>query len=174
MERFWFWLLFIPISGYLLGKLYFAFSKKTYSRLRVAAIAAEALALSLFYFPWLPSELGGATGFELLAARHADVVAVFILLACAFIFFIANRPLFIKIGAVLHITATVVLFGALLRILPGTYSFQLSEMASIATVLLMLITNVVVLFLWHQLQLQKGKHINIWGGKKFTALLLLF
>ena len=63
MERFWFWLLFIPISGYLLGKLYFAFSKKTYSRLRVAAIAAEALALSLFYFPWLPSELGGATGF---------------------------------------------------------------------------------------------------------------
>jgi hypothetical protein len=154
-----FWTLILLLSTYLLRKFYFAHTPKKFARLRYAAIGFEVVTLLLFFFPWLPAQQGGTRGIDLLTVRHWDILAVFLSIALALVFFVLNRP---------------ALFGALMRILPDSFTLRLSESAPIIVILLLLAGNVVVLLLWHQMQLREKKAINVWGGKKLAVFLPLF
>src|SRR3989344_2402383 len=166
LERVIFWSLLIFVSAYLLRRFYFSASAEKMKRLRYAALATEIIALAFFYFTWIPKFISGDTGFQLMAAGNIDVIAVFGLITGATLLFLLNTPRSIRVGAISHIATSVIFIGALLRLLPESYSLRLDESAPIFIALLLLAGNVMVLFLWHQLQLSEKKRINIWGNKK--------
>jgi len=174
LERLIFWSLLMFISAYLLRKFYFSASVEKMKRLRYAALAMEIATLALFYFSWIPKFISGDTGFQLAASGNADVTFALGLIAGATLLFLFNTPRSIRVGAIAHIAASVICIGALLRLLPESYSLRFGESAPIFIILLLLAGNVVVLFLWHQLQLRERKRINIWGGKKTALWLTVF
>ena len=169
-----FWSLLILISAYLLRKFYFSASVEKMKRLRYVALATEIIALALFYFSWIPKFISGDTGFQLIAAGNADVIIVFGLVAGAILLFLFNTSRSIRVGAIAHIAASVILIGALLRLLPESYPLRFDESAPIFIILLLLVGDVASLLLWHQFQVREGKRINIWGDKKTAIWLTVF
>ena len=146
-----FWIPWFLISFFVL-RTFYANYKATYVRaLRLTALGINVLVLALFFFPWLPES--GTTGWQILTEWNLGVIGMFILLLAAASTFLASRPIVIKTGAVLQIIAGISFIAVMAGLLPGTTTLTLLYIAPIIASLLLLVNIVVVLLLWHQLQL---------------------
>src|SRR3989304_2949692 len=67
-----FWFAFLIASGWALKRFYFSENVVLIERLRVFALVIEIATIGLFFFPWLPTSLGGFSGWELVT-RGDDV-----------------------------------------------------------------------------------------------------
>lgn len=151
-----FWIAFGIISSLVLRYFYFSKNTTLARRLRLTAGILLIGVFVLLFFPWLPEAHGGPTGWGIILQGDAPMV----ILAGLLIFtlaalFISHKPLLSKIGILTNITASIFLFGLMIYTFPNTVSLEFRDTAPIFAILILLINNVVLLLLWHQLQKNK-------------------
>lgn len=160
METIIFWTAFAFISGWVLRKFYFSKDRKTLTQLRVTAGILHIAVFVLLFFPWIPGAHGGLSGWAVVLQGDVTMTILAILLIFTFItLFVSGKTLLPKMGVISHAIATVVFFGFMIYTFPNTISLTLRDTAPIFAVLILLINNVVLLLLWHELD--KKKHKNI-------------
>ncbi|MDO8474055.1 MAG: hypothetical protein Q7S62_00670 [bacterium] len=147
-----FWFVFITVSSWLLRRFYFSKGAVPLERLRLAAFIIELVTIGLFFFPWLPKLHGGFSGWQMIVQGNVGVVTLFFLLLGSIALFLTKNLKLLKLGAALHITATVLIFVVMIQALSGTIQLAFRDIAPIIAALFMLINTVVVLLLWHILQ----------------------
>lgn len=160
MPDFWskvfFWLSFGLISSLVLRYFYFSKNATLLRRLRLAAAVFIIAVFALLFFPWLPEGRGGPTGWGAIFQGNAPMVILAGLLGFTLVtLFMPGRPLLSKIGVIAHLAAIIFLFGLMIYTYPVTVSLKFRDTAPIFAFLIMLINNVVLLALWHQLQINK-------------------
>lgn len=162
----------IVISRWLFPKFYFSADAGSLSLLKRIASFIELAVLASFFFTWVPAYLGGETGWALIKGGRWGVTAVFalVIVSLALIAF-SNRPVLLKTGAAAHITASILILVALVRLFPETIRMSFGESAPIFAVLLLLAGNVIVLFMWHQLQILAGEKIKTWVSEEVLSSL---
>ncbi len=151
-----FWTAFGLACAWLLPRYYRARAPGRVKELRYAAIAMDTFILLSLTLPWIPASRGGPlTGVAVLLGGDA-LFATFVLGVCAACAFLVagDNPVFVKISACSQLFATVLLFTAMLRLLPGTFTLEIGESAPIAAALLLLASNVAAVLLWHQSQVR--------------------
>lgn len=147
-----FWFAFSLISSWVLRRYYFTKDRVLRERLRVTAFIIEATTVGLFFFPWLPEAQGGFSGWQMIVRGNVGTITLFCLVSVSMILFFTKNPKLLKTGAVLHITAAVLIFAVMMQALPGTVQLGLRDIAPIIAALLLLVNTLIVLLLWHQLQ----------------------
>ncbi len=147
-----FWFIFSIISSLVLRRFYFSKDAALPERLRVVAFIIEAATIGLFFFPWLPEAQGGFSGWQMIVQSNVGMSTLFFLLLGSIALFLTKNHKLLKIGAVSHIAATVLIFAVMTQALPGTVQLTLRDIAPIVAAILMLINVLVVFLLWHQLQ----------------------
>lgn len=147
-----FWFAFVVISGWVLRRCYFQNDKALSGRLRIFALIIEAAVIGLFFFPWLPKTLGGNSGWQIILQGNADMILMSLLILLSFASFCTDNSRLLKIGAVSHIVASLLIFEVMIRLMPGTVQLVLRDTAPIIAIFLMVINTLAVLLLWHQLQ----------------------
>lgn len=162
MPDFWpkilFWMSFSLISSLVLRYFYFSKNVDMPRRLRLTAGLLIIAVFMLLFFSWLPEGRGSLTGWGVILRGDAPMVTLAGLLGFTMaILFISGRPLLLKIGVIAHLVAVIFLFGLMIYAYPGTVSLKFRDTAPIFAILIMLINNVVLLLLWHQLPKQFKK-----------------
>lgn len=150
-----FWAAWGVISALVLGRFYFSYQAKAMQAMRWSAAFLEILLLALLFLPWLPTAVGGASGFELMMGGRADIIVYTLLLVIAAVIFFGNFLRLIPTAAIIHLFTSVYIFFVMIRLLPGTFTLELRSVAPIISALLLLVGNVVVLMLWQQWQLRR-------------------
>ncbi len=157
METVLFWIIWGLVSFWALKTFYYSFSKEKLARLRKAALGINLAVLVLSFLPWLPLSLGGVSGLTLVLQGNVLAVLFFILLIGSIILFFGKNASLLKIAAVATIANTFILFTLMYQLRPVTFTLTLYDIAPIVAVLFLLVCDVVVLFLWQQLQLKERK-----------------
>ena len=165
METVVFWILWGLISFWALKTFYYSFSKEKLEKLRKANLGFSGAVLILSLLPWVPLSMGGLSGAELALSGNFPALLFFVLLLNALMLFFRKEALFLKIGAVVTILLTIVLFILMLVLRPGTYILSFYDIAPIVAILLLLCQNIAVLLLWQQLDLQK-KDVSVPDKRK--------
>lgn len=165
MKTVFFWILWGAISFWALKTFYYSFSKEKLERLRKSALGINLAILLLTFLPWLPVPpaggpltLGGNSG--LVIALNGNILALLfiILLIASIVLFLTKDALLLKIGSVITIINTFMLFVIMYNLRPETFVLTLFDIAPIITVMLLLVNDAALLLLWQQLQLkEKGK-----------------
>lgn len=154
METAFFWITWGIISLWVLKTFYFSHNKEKLTKLRQTGFAIDLSIIVLFFLPWLPLSRGGFSGWELIFQGNLLVVTLFILIAASAFLFLTIDTKFLKVGAVLHIIASMLFIITMISLMPRTFTLTLNSVVPIIASLLLLIGNVVVLLLWQQLQLK--------------------
>lgn len=162
MPDFWpkafFWISFGIISSLVLRYFYFSKNVNLSRRLRLTAGLLIIAVLILLFFPWLPEAPGGPTGRGVILGGGVPMIILAGLLGFTLAaLFIPGRPLLSKVGALAHLAAIILLFGIMAGAYPGTVSLKFRDSAPIFAFLILLVNNVVLLLLWHQLPKQFKK-----------------
>lgn len=125
--------------------------------LRSAVMVMDVLVLLSLALPWIPASRGGpTTGVAILMEGDMLFAAfVFCVFSTPVLLLRDNNPLCLKIAVCTHISSVLVLFAAMLRLLPGTFTLMLGETAPVIAALLLLCGSVAVLLLLHQSQKRK-------------------
>ena len=152
-----FWFIFAIACGWILRRFYFSKDAALANHLRVTALIVQATIIGSFFFSWLPRVLGGFSGWQIILQGNVGMMALFLLVFISLTFFLTKNHKLLKIGAVLHTVATVLIFSVMIQMMPGTVQLALRDIAPIVAAILMLINMLVVFLLWHQLQKQE-KH----------------
>lgn len=155
MEIAFFWTAWAIISFWVLKNFYFSYDKEKLAKLRQTGFGIDLSVIILFFLPWLPLSQGGFSGLALIFRGNLFVIALFILIAASALLFLTKDSKFLKVGAILHIIASILFIIAMISLMPKTLTLTLNSVAPIIASLLLLIGNVVVLLLWQQLQLKK-------------------
>lgn len=148
-----FWVPWFLISFFVLRTFYANYKVAYVKALRLAALGINVLTLFLFFFPWIPNM--GSTGWQMLLIGNYWVIAMFALLTVTACLFLASKPHILKAGAILQIIAGILFIIIMIDLMPKTYILTLRFVAPILASLLLLVNIVVVLVLWHQLQLKE-------------------
>ncbi|MBU0649418.1 hypothetical protein KJ969_04990 [Patescibacteria group bacterium] len=158
-ENFWptigFWIVFWIIVPWVLKRFYFKHSPKKAERLRYAALVLNSLVLGLIFFQWIPASHGGQTGLELFLQGRWDMILFSALLALSIALLFTKKHALLKTAAVFQIFNSAFFIFLMIRLMPQAYYIKLSHVAPIIISLLLLTTNVVVVLLWHQLEIQE-------------------
>lgn len=157
METIIFWVAWGIISFWALKTFYYSFSKEKLKRLRKAALGINIAVIVLTFLPWLPQSSGEQSGFMLALGGNILAAIFIIFLFISVALFLTKTPSNLKIAAVTTITNTLILFTLMMQIRPTTFILSLFDIAPIIAMLLLLVGDVVVLLLWHQLQLKNRK-----------------
>src|SRR3989344_8736482 len=165
METVVFWIVWGIISFWALKTFYYSFSKEKLELLRKANLGYSAALSVLSFLPWIPPFMGGLSGLGLALGGNFLAILFFVFLLNSLVLFFRKEALFLKIGAVLTILSTIVLFTLMIILRPGTYTLSPYDIAPIVAILLLLCQNVAVLLLWQQLDLQK-KDVVLPDAKK--------
>lgn len=155
-----FWIAFALISSWILRRFYFSKDKNLSRRLRVVAGILHVLVFTLLFFPWIPGPHGGLTGWGVIL--QGDMVMTFLagLLAFSFVtLFVPKKLILAKAGILVHVATILLLFGFMIYTFPGTVTLALRDTAPIFATLILLINNVVLLLLWHELDKRSSHHI---------------
>jgi len=153
-----FWIAWFLISAWVLRTFYFSFDKKKIDRLKLTSFGIDLSALILFFFPWLPLTMGAWSAWQLILRGDLLLLFLLLLVVSAGALFLTNEHTLLKLGASLHIAASIFFFVPVIRLMPDTVTITWHSVAPIVVSLLLLTGNVFVLMLWHQLQLkEKGK-----------------
>lgn len=126
---------------------YYSRNPRLIDRFWVAALFLEAALAFLFFLPWV-----GRSGLDL--AREGDWWATlyFVFVLAALGLLLSRRDRFLKIGASIHFANNFYLFFAvLMRLLPGTFLLDSSNISAVISMLVLLLGNPVLLLLWHEL-----------------------
>lgn len=172
-----FWVVLILISSWILPRFYYERNYKKVVTLRILSFLMEAFAIALVFFPWLPVERGGDSGFDLAMSGDLRVITFLLLIGFAFLFFELNNKVLLKVGAMLHLIASVYFFVLMIMLFPESMKIEMTDMAPIFIVFVLLICNVSVLLLWHQLQKKSVKawlSISMRLAILFVAGLIIF
>ena len=169
METVMFWILWGLISFWALKTFYVSFSKEKRELLRKANLGFSLGLLVLSFLPWVPPTLRGLNGIRLAFEGNFLALLFFILLLNSLVLFFQKEVLFLKIGAVLTILSTIVLFILMFVLRPSTYTLTPYDIAPIVAILLLLCQNVAVLLLWQQLDLRKKEEIVPDAKKKIMV-----
>ena len=157
MNTVFFWIAWLLISAWVLRTFYFSFEKKKLRRLKLTSFGIDLSALILFFFPWLPATKGGWSAGQLILQGDMLLLFLLLLVVSAGVLFLTNGHTLLKLGASLHIAASIFFFIPVLRLMPDTITVTWYSIAPMVTSLLLLTGNVFVLMLWQQLQLnEKG------------------
>lgn len=157
METALFWTLWGIISFLALKTFYFSYDKEKIRKLRQAAFGINLAVLILFFLPWLPLPRGVLSGWEIVWQGDPMIILLPVLIAVSTFSFLTKNHSLLKTGAVLNIAASVLFIAAMMRLMPGTFKLTVYSVAPIIASMLLLVNNVVVLLLWHQLQLKTKK-----------------
>ena len=157
METFFFWIVWGTVSFWALKVFYFSYDKDKLQKLRLTVFGIDLSVLILFFLPWLSSSQGNTTGWELIQQGNLSVVLLAILVFFSTLVFLTKKKSLLKGGAVSHMTASIVFFLTMIRLMPGTFTLTFQIISPIIASLILLIGNVVVLLLWQQLQLKTKK-----------------
>lgn len=160
METGLFWILWGFISFWALKTFYYSFSKEKLDRLRKAVLGINLAVLILTFLPWLPPALSEKSGFALALEGNVLTLLFIILLLTSIVLFLTKEPSLLKFASGATVTNTFVLFILMMQLRPGTFVLTLYDIAPIVAAMMLLVSNVVVLLLWQQLQLKEK------GGKK--------
>jgi hypothetical protein len=154
METIFFWIAWGLISFWALKTFYYSFSKKKLNRLRKAAFGINLAVFVLTFLPWLPPLLGGSSG--LMLAWEGNIIALLFvsLLVVSMGLFCAADASLLKLASIATIVNSFVLFILMIQLRPGTFILSFYDIAPIIAVLFLLMNNVIVLFLWQQLELK--------------------
>lgn len=157
METALFWIIWGVICFWALKTFYYPFSKKKFEWLRNTALSINLSVLVLTFLPWLPPNVGGKSG--IILTLEGNILAIFflILLIISTILFLAKSQSNLKIASGITIVNTIILFALMIQIHPGTFNLTLFDIAPIIVALSLLISDVVVLLLWQQLNLKERK-----------------
>lgn len=160
MQNFWptafFWIAFGVISSLVLRCFYFSKSATLARKLRLIARICIIGVFILLLFPWIPESHGGPTGWGIVLQGDMPMVVLAGLLLFTMVTLFIPRKLFLsKMGMMAHFAATIFLFGLMIYTFPGTITLKFRDSAPIFAVMIMLTNNVVLLLLWHQLQVNK-------------------
>lgn len=129
-------------------------------KLRVVAGILQTAVFVLLFFPWIPGAHGGLSGWGVVLQGDATMTILAILLLFTFItLFVSGKSKLSKMGVISHAIATVVFFGFMMYTFPNTITMEFRDTAPIFAALILLINNVVLLLLWHELD--KKTHKNI-------------
>lgn len=163
METAFFWIAWGLISFWTLKTFYFSYNKEKLKRLRFTALGINLSVLILFFLPWLPGSteipqlVASRTGWQLFTEGHIDIALFFILLLGSIFLFLTKDKLFLKIASGFNIINSILIFVIMMRLMPGTFKLTLNDIAPIVAAMILLVSNVVVLLLWQQLQLKERK-----------------
>lgn len=157
MTKALFWIIWFIVCSWVIRNFYYSYREKHEQRLKRLAFFLNLLALSVFLFPWLPLGRGGQSGWQLLASGKPEVILFFLFLVVSLALFLTKNQKLIKAGAVINIVNSVFIIILFMGLLPGKIRLTLRESAPIIAAIVLLANNVVVLLLWHQLQLRIKK-----------------
>lgn len=157
MESVFFWIAWGVLSFWALKTFYYSFSKDSLERLRQAALGIHLAVLVLTFLPWLPPSLGGKSGIFLAFEGNSLAILFIILIIVPITIFHLKKERLYTVGASAAITNTFVLFALMYRLRPGTFTLSLFDITPIVIFMNLLVSNVVVLLLWQQLQLKHRK-----------------
>lgn len=97
------------------------------------------------------------TGWQILLEGHLDLILFFILLLGSIILFLTKEKSYLKIASGFNIINSILIFIIMMRLMPGTFKLTLNDIAPIVAAMMLLVSNVVVLLLWQQLQLKEKR-----------------
>lgn len=157
METAFFWIAWGIISYWALKTFYYSFSKEKVKSLRKAVLGIHLAVLVLSFLPWLPPSLGGATGLNLALQGNIFAVLFFILLVGSSLLFLSKEVMHLKIGSIVTIINTSLLFVIMYQLRPGTFVLTMYDIAPIIAFMILLVGDVAALLLWQQLQLKERK-----------------
>ncbi|MCL5970151.1 MAG: hypothetical protein M1450_01445 [Patescibacteria group bacterium] len=164
MEVIFFWFVWGIISFLALKTFYFSYNKEKLKRLRFTALGINLSVLILFFLPWLlvspsggPQSMESKTGWQILLEGHLDLILFFILLLGSIILFLTKEKSYLKIASGFNIINSILIFIIMMRLMPGTFKLTLNDIAPIVAAMMLLVSNVVVLLLWQQLQLKEKR-----------------
>jgi len=162
MDRVLFWLFWGIISFWALRTFYYSFNSRKLEQLRQATIGIDIAVLISFFFNFKPVSLGARTGLDLLLSGDWFVIVFFALVFSSLILLLRKDNLQNKIGAVLHICASIFIFILLYHLWPGgTATLRFVDSALPIALLLLLTGNVSALLFWQQLQLLERRRKRI-------------
>ena len=151
-----FWILWAVASGWALRTFFFSYAEEKLQRLRRTAFLVDLSVLTLFLLPWTPASQGALSGRDILLSGRADIALLFLLLLISTLIFALGRSGgTMKLGAVCHMAASVLLIAVMIRLMPGTFVLTWHSIAPIIASLMLLAGNVVVLLLWQQIALRE-------------------
>lgn len=157
METAFFWIAWGIASIWALKSFYFSYSKRKLERLYTTAFAIELAVLMLFFVPWLPVSLGNLSGWELILQGDIFMVLLGFLIIGSALAFVTKDNALLKLGAISHVTASILFILIMIRLMPGSYPLTLRSTPPILASLLLLVGNAVILLLWQQLDLKQKK-----------------
>ena len=167
METTLFWIAWGIISYWALKTFYFSFSTDKLERLRKSALGINLSVFVLAFLPWISASLpggspapGGKSGMMLAWEGNILAVLCIFLITVSVLLFLTKNLSNYKIAAVATIANTFVLFSLMYQLRPGTFVLTRYDVAPIISLLVLLAGDVVVLFLWQQLQLKQKKTNN--------------
>lgn len=164
METVFFWVAWGIISFWALKTFYYSFSKEKLDGLRKAALGIHLAVFILTFLPWLPASpaggpptLGGKSGFAL--ALEGNVLALLFVafLITSIVLFLTKDALLLKLAAGATVANTFLLFVTMYTLRPETFILTFYDIAPIIAIMLLLVSDLVVLLLWQQLQLKERK-----------------
>lgn len=157
MTKALFWIVWFVLCSWVVKNFYYIYRKKYVQNLRYLALLFNFLVLSVFLFPWFPQSRGGLSGWQLLVLGKPEVILFFVFLVVSFVLFLAKNQILLKTGAVINIVNSVFIIIIFIGLLPGKIHLTFRESAPITAAIILLVNNIVVLLLWHQLQLKLGR-----------------
>mgnify|MGYP001558579706 CR=1 FL=1 len=150
-----FWLSFGLLAPMILANFYYHKGKKRRNQLRLASMVFQLVAFVLLFFPWVETEGVVKSGFSLTMAGNWGLIAYLAALLFSLVLIVSLESKHNILGAKVALVNSVWLFVIMLRLFPETKRLSSTDIAPIVSVLLMLVNNVAVLLLWHQLQKKK-------------------
>lgn len=153
MTKALFWIVWFIVCSWVVRNFYYTYRKKNVQNLRYLALLFNLLILAVFLFPWLPKDRGGLSGWQLLVSGKPEVIMFFLFLVVSLALFLTKNQKLLKAGAVVNVINSVFIIILFMRLLPGKIHLTFRESAPIVAAIVLLANNVVVLLLWHQLQL---------------------
>lgn len=157
METALFWTIWGLVSYWVLKTFYFSYDKDKLRKLRLTASGIDLSVLILFFLPWLPPTQGKTTGWELIQKGNMSVFLLGILIIGPALAFLTKDKSLLKVGAVSHMSASVLFIYTMMSLMPGTFTLTFQSVAPIIASLILLVGNVVVLLLWQQIDLRERK-----------------
>lgn len=152
-----FWIVWFVVCSWVVKNFYYTYRKKYVQNLKYLALLLNLLVLAVFLFPWLPQSRGGLSGWQLLISGEPRVILFFLFLFVSLTLFLAKSQKLLKVGAIINIINSVFIIILFMGLLPGETRLTFRESGPIAAAIILLVNNVVVLLLWHQLQLKSRK-----------------
>lgn len=161
------WTAYLIITPIVLAVAARAKTPTLQNRLRWTFVAGEIVAIALFIFPFA---LDTTTGFGLVSSGHMPTIATGLGIFFALMLTIAKTPLYVWVGSILHVTASVTSFVWLAN-LQGN-SVLNPPLAPIIFILLLLVLNVIALSRLDGLPLPKGNRrtVAVWSLLLLSAL----